>query len=101
MPTRVDPRSQIPPRVSTAFNVNLTMAAGRRGCRRARRPRRERGGVDAVHRGVADVAGPGRRRPIIRGVTLEPCNIDSCCGSCFKLADNDREALKDSIGLYA
>ena len=39
-------------------------------------------------------------RPIIRGVTLEPCNVDSCCGSCFKLADNDREALKGSIGLY-
>ena len=39
-------------------------------------------------------------RPIIRGVALEPCKIDSCCGGCFKLADNDREALKDSVGLY-
>ena len=33
-------------------------------------------------------------------MTLEPCDLDSCCGACFKLADNDREALKDSMGNY-
>jgi len=39
-------------------------------------------------------------RPIVRGVRMLPCSEDSCCGNCYALADNDRGALKEALGLY-
>ena len=39
-------------------------------------------------------------RPIIRGVRMLPCSEELCCGNCYALADNDRRALKEAIGLY-
>jgi len=29
-----------------------------------------------------------------------PCSEESCCGKCYALADNDREALKEALELY-
>ena len=39
-------------------------------------------------------------RPIVRGVVMEPCSEDSCCGNCYKLSDNDRAAFKATLDNY-